>query len=616
MDASSVSMEPSSTEQIEENNPSPSSSLQLPMKVVEQIWGYLSIRDRVNVQGVSKAWRDHSRTNAYIWKNMLHLENDDQHDRPDICRDMRILLHAGKWTKMNFSSLAISLQTSTKEQIQASKHLLDLLPQMKVQNLVITSKTSAIFDCLSNMRQQNTLHEFESISGLYCLPETEREECIDFLYARMEALDLEDYPIVWTLLESRLKKAKASQDRALFKAVSKCSRLRSLILDVDCDVLSDLSQDMPISQCKLDILSVQNTTGEPASFLITKHYQSKYAMVKKARVIDLVDYEKIKCKKMLSKILSEASQTLEYFSVNLDTPSLGDECDRPNCDCITDSVARIAKLPNLFFLWMNVESSKKPAAKLRCPKLKFLRTNTMQSMHFFTEIPSIETLFITGTQSMDGDSWTLLSNIAADRLHTLYIYSDCLLEAQFFDFFLQAEKYPHLRKIVVLASLDPLFRLRINNFYNLSATQLYSVRKIDTLIWQCAKEDEYPGIDTRDYMREHFSPNFRCVKQVSDDPINEMEYSTELMGEFVRCKLIDKMNHFQQFLQREHQAWPFINPDSAISSDTLADLFADAQIAGDSLARASSPCESFYFYEEDEQDSNDFSLDSNSDEAI
>lgn len=620
MESSSVSVTPSSEEQIEEINSFTATSQRLPMDLVEKIWEYLDIKDRVNVQCVSKSWRDHSRTSAYIWKNMLYLGYDVQSNGPDICREVRILSQVGRWTKMKFSSLAVSLQTSTKEHIHSSKQLFHLLPQMKVQHLVISSKTSEVFDCLSDMQQQNSLEKFENISGLDCLPEREREKCIDVLNARVKLLSKGkevqpiDYPKVWRLLERQLKEAKKAQDLSLFKAVSKCSKLRSLILDVDCKVLSHFSHDMPISQCKLDILSIQNTTGDPSTFLNADHYESKYAMVKKARVIDLIDYEGIKCKKMLSRILSAASQTLEYFSVTQLIPPLGDACDRPNCECATDRVTRIAKLPNLFILWMNVESSGKPTLTLKCPKLKFLRTNTMQSLHFLTEFPPIETLFITGTQSLDDDSWGLLVQLASDCLHTLYIYSDCLSESRFFNFFLQAEKFPHLRKIVVLASLDPLFRLKLDIFYNFSPTQLYSVCKIDSLVWQCAKEDEYPGVHTFDYMREHFSPNFRCIKQVSDGPINEMEYSAELMGEFVRCRLIDKMSHFQQFLQREHRAWPTIDPDTATSGDVLADLFSGIRIAEEGLVRADSPCESFYFYEEDEQDSNEFS-DSTSDEV-
>lgn len=589
-------------------NSSTSNAVRLPMKVIERIWEYLDIKDRVKVQRVSELWNHHSRKSAYIWKNMLYLRDCEA----DIRDQMRILSLVGKWTKMEFSHLAVSLQVFNEYQIHASKNFLLLLPGMNVQHLIISSKTSDIFKPMTEMRIKESLENFEKIPGLCCFSkEDERQHQIECMRSSLKEprSPIPSESPKWQLLDGILRKAKNAQDLALLKGISNCSNLRSLILNIDYNLLSHFSQKMPIDQCELDILSVQNTTGENSTFLNVQQHRSEYDMVKKARVIDLIDFDAISCKKMLSNMLSAACQTLEYLTLNLCTPALEKICEQASCQCNKEPEIKFVRLPRLHILWLNIQNEPSPIVKFNCPNLKFLKVNSLQNLKIFLKIPSIEALFLTGTQDLNEDSaWSHLTQIAANTLRTLYIYSDCMSESRFFDLLFQKEKFPYLRKIVVLASQNPLFRLKLDIFYNLSPTKLYNFRKIDMLVWQCAKDDEYPGTATFDFMREHFTPNFRCIRQTFDDPVNDMEYSAELMGEFVRCKSeTDKLNHFQQFLQREHRAWPSIKSDSGMNGDNEDDLI--ALFAEKACIRADSPCESLYLYEDYDQNSDGASSD-------
>ncbi|PWN34669.1 uncharacterized protein FA14DRAFT_154120 [Meira miltonrushii] len=512
----------------------PSARVQLPIELISNIWRHLSLQDRVKIQQVSKLWREYSCDTIDLWKDALYLRDDLT--KADICKDIRALSHVGRWTGMKFCSLTISLQYSTFGQIKASRTFFNLLPAMDVKNLIITSKATQIFATRGSGKKGSLelsvlVHHLRSLQGPTVIDDTFKA-----WGSAMKDLELTNKTI-WNL--------------AYFNAISNCSKLRCLILQFDCKILFHFSKDMPISQCKLDILSIRN--NEDDSFPISRHEQSEAVcdMVREARVIDLIDYPSLRCDSMLQKLLSAASKTIEYLTISISalastTPSVP-TINFSYQSSATTSVPEtlVIDLPKLKHLWLSSKCVE-PTIELNCPNLESLRVSRMEVFKYFTRIPSIRMLFIGRTQSSLNDfDWNVLSQIGGDRLHTLYLYSDCMPALDFFKLF-QAEMFPHLRKIVVLASSEKSSRIKIESFYDLTPKQLLRSRRVDSLIWQFASDDVFPGFSTQDFVREHFAEYFNCLR--SDDSI---KYSARIMGDFVQMRTeFDKMKHFQEFLQR------------------------------------------------------------------
>ncbi|PWN34670.1 uncharacterized protein FA14DRAFT_184146 [Meira miltonrushii] len=494
---------------------------QLPIELIVKIWQHLNVQERVKVQQVSKGWLFNSKTNKSVWKDALHLR-EDQSVRPDACKDLEMLLRIGKWTKFKFSRLAFTLQVSTVEQVRACKRFFELLPRSDVEDLVISSEASAklgeMLDVLQTREQARAQHS---------------ETQDDFLF------DLDRRLVGWKIRCT-------SQFDALLNSILDCSKLRSLILEIDRKILYTFEQNTPISQCKLDILSIQSAP-EIRSSVPDGHDVAICDMVEKARVIDLIDYTAIECGRMLLRILFAASTTLKFLTINIFTRASFQACERAGCGCPEELETTFINLPNLKHLWLSNKGGKESAMKLVCPNLDSLRLKSLDDFEHFALIPSVKMLFIESEALSWNLAWILLTRLAADRLDTLYLYSDCMFEWDFFKLF-QAETFPFLKKIVVLVSPDSLHRLKLDIFFNCSVEQLLKIRTIDTLIWQCAVDDELPNPSTHEYMHEHFTKNFQCFKkQISNDPI---ECSAEIMGNFISLKTgIEKMEYFQQFLQ-------------------------------------------------------------------
>lgn len=543
IDRQDLSVISSSNTQAEENNPS--TIPQLPIEVLHNIWRYLSLKERVKVQRVSTSWRDHSRTTKSLWKD-LHLFRDVDFNQADICKDVEILSQISKWTEI--PTLAVFLQLTTKEHIAASKKIIGLLPSIKVQHLVIKF-VSREFSYLPSWqpREEYGIHNFESIPGLYCLP----EEAIQVFKSNISlSTGQQGSTNHFSALYEAITKAGIDQDKALFNAISTCSNLRSLILDVQSDVLTHFSQDMPVARCKLDILSIRCFPTSFETSLKDQHRKTIYNMVKEARVIELVKRFSMESYDELGDLLSKASSSLEYLAIR----SVDQGAKRTY-------EGAIINLPNLthfqFYGFFN------SPFKIYCPNLDSLMITNINDIERLENNPSIGSLLIGEgelimTMEARKSAWDRLIKIGANRLHTLYLYVHCISEENFLKIFLQANIFPHLRKIIVLASGQSsasLRRVSLNSFNKLSREQLLNVRKIDTLIWQCVYLNDVPTLYIKELIGKHFATNCEFIGRNHNRSFNDLQYSTEFMGNFVKFKSVsDKAEYFQEFLRRSSKA--------------------------------------------------------------
>lgn len=105
--------------------------------------------------------------------------------------------------------------------------------------------------------------------------------------------------------------------------------------------------------------------------------------------------------------------------------------------------------------------------------------------------------------------------------------------------------------IVFAAGRYSSSRVNLNSFNKLSPTQLLEVRKIDTLIWYCEDKDKFPTSSTQELIGKHFATNFKCTGRDHNRSLDDLEYSAEIMGDFVQFKSVsEKAEYFQEFLQR------------------------------------------------------------------
>ncbi|PWN34668.1 uncharacterized protein FA14DRAFT_154119 [Meira miltonrushii] len=241
------------------------------------------------------------------------------------------------------------------------------------------------------------------------------------------------------------------------------------------------------------------------------------------------------------KVVTAASNTLQYLSIEIWIEDLTVERGILGIN--------LGKLKHLHF---SVIGGKRTPCKLKCTNLESLRLKSIDDLRFFSALPSLKTFFFEEAGTFYNDSvCERLTNLAADKLHTLYVYSSQISETTFFGLFSKTGQLQHLQKIVVLANNGWSRMLNHDAFYKFSLSQ--GVRKIASLTWQGTGSQDFPHPTTQDLIREHFATEFNCIQQQQKGKLSKFSY--DIMGDFVEHRsVIDKMEFFKNFLKEKFES--------------------------------------------------------------
>ncbi|PWN34665.1 uncharacterized protein FA14DRAFT_32685 [Meira miltonrushii] len=459
-------------------------SSKLPMELWEKIWESLNVPDRVMVQRVCKDWHGYSIASKRLWKDMLHIR-DDQSVNADTKLDYSILKQITGWTDdMHFDQLSITLRCDTAQQSNASFNFLEMLPSTEVRDLVLGSGEIGNDSQLSN----------------------------------------------WTRLYGvRMEK------------IQQCMNMRSLIMNLPAGSMPRLATKVNVTPTPLEILSISMKrehyhgpfVQELQGIRIASSFQESDAIrqvVKGARAIDLIESQDQICDRFTISFLGLAASTLEYLTINIVSATAFEPSLLP-------SETTIIHFPNLRFFALEADDLRKDAVKFNCPNLQSLQVSHVPNLEIFKPCPPLQSLYIKGKPNDESEYWKFLELIPNENLRNMFVRTSPYLFCTIVNQVHNKSALPNLQKLVVIGPIPSLSEQAILALYGPSSSIKHKLRK---LIWQCvgmSREDENKEKNGLEFILKYVAEKFIRYNVNPDFPdLATYQFSPTILEEFAEYR--------------------------------------------------------------------------------
>lgn len=453
----------------------------LPIELWQNIWLFLDIQERVKIQRVCKTWHDCSIASKNLWKGTLYLR-DDQEINADTKLDYSILSQIKSWKDdVRFDQLSITLRCDTTEQFKASVNFLEMLPFTNVRDLVLGSGDGSRSDDWS------------------------------------------------TLYVTRIRK------------VQICMNLRALIMNSPRGSMPPLARKGNATPTQLEILSIsmnkENYHGqfqeEKQNIRMASSFQEGDPIrhiVKKARVIDLLDTKEQICDCLTISFLEIAANTLEYLTINIVSAAVFS----PSC---LPAETKIIHFSNLRFFALEADDLRQDAVRFNCPNLQSLQVSHVPNLEIFKPCPPLQSLYINGNFDDKSKYWHFLELIPNKNLQKLFVKTSPQLFRIIIHQLHNNFALPKLQKLVVIKPIPSLTEQCLLDLYGPPSS---INRKLHTLIWQYVnlpKQNESKEKNGLEFILKHVADNFTRYDTNPEFPnLTTYRFSPTILDEFAECR--------------------------------------------------------------------------------